>query len=669
MLQKINNQCYVQVKLFSGYRQLLWYTVPHDLVDKIHSGSVVQVPLRTIRAIGIVVAVRHGSAPPTTFELRSIEGVDELASHAQYIEYTQAIAYRYQVSRMTVLYRVLHFLGADHIVLPQDSSSDHLTSDVVCERVLTHEQTIIVDTILPYVQKKIYYAALIHGVTGSGKTEVYKALLKEAYRQGRSALLLVPDVTLAYAFIKRLRAELGTLYPVHGFHSGSTASEKKAVWNALASGVPLIVVGIHLPLLLPFKNMGLIIVDEEHDQNYQEKKHPKFHTKQLAQLAAKTFGVPLVLGSATPSLDTLYLVKQRQYAFFQLKERFGGVFPDLSVVFLLKKDKRKCFWISQQLQDAIAACLQRQEQVLIYLNRRGYNFSQQCADCSAVVRCNSCSVSMTVHEHGQLICHYCGYQKPVLKRCFACNSSRLLAKGVGTQKMVEMLKMLFPEARIMRLDGDVAKSKKRLESTLDAIYKGACDIVVGTQSIAKGHHFERVTLVGVIWADSALHFPVYNATEIMMQQLIQVAGRAGRGGKQSMVIVQTLTENVLFDYLNQERYLQYYAYEIEKRERYLYPPAYALIEIELSHSESAVVSNDAQRVAEFFRHAADALSGAHNQSVIVLGPSVPPVEMVNHITFRKIFLKGPSVDVLIELCALLPTSDYSATIAVTPAAL
>ncbi|MDZ4152700.1 MAG: primosomal protein N', partial [Methylicorpusculum sp.] len=396
-------------------------------------------------------------------------------------------------------------------------------------------------------------------------------------------------------------AQLPPTVILYSFHSATSVKLKKQVWQALLKKEACVIIGVHVPVLLPHPNLGLIIVDEEHEAGYQEKKHPKVNSKEAAILRASLHKIPIVLGSATPSIASLYNVKHRGWHFFQLKKRFAGAFPKIKTVSLTeKKGARRSFWISKELELAIGEQLRKQEQTIIFLNRRGFSFFVQCKACSFVVSCANCSVSLTLHGNNQLTCHYCGYAIPMPTKCPGCKASedQLLKKGIGTQQIVSILEKLFPTARIGRADLDVTSKKNIWQQTVTAFELGTLDILVGTQTITKGFHFPNVSLVGIIWADLNLHFPVYNSAETTLQQIIQVAGRAGRQKPDSTIIVQSMIEHPIFRFMHEIDYLNFYTHELHNREELSYPPYGRLIEIELKHVHEQMVEQDANNLAE-----------------------------------------------------------------------
>jgi len=436
------------------------------------------------------------------------------------------------------------------------------------------------------------------------------------------------------------------------------------LWRQLIAHNPILIIGVHLPILLPIANLGFIIIDEEHATGYQEKKHPKVNSKEAALLRAKLNGIPIILGSATPSFTTLYNVKTKKWKFFQLQQRFVGTFPQIETVFLTDKKERKNFWVSNQLERAITQRLEKKEQTIIFLNRRGFSFFVQCKGCSFIFSCNNCSVSLTLHEKNILTCHYCGFVQQLPASCPTCHAGdkQLLKKGIGTQRVVTILEYLFPEANIARADLDTTMKKKRWQEIMHDFSAGKIDILVGTQTITKGLHFPRVTLVGILWADLHLHFPMFNATETAVQQLIQVAGRAGRNHENSLVILQAMMDYPAFSYLNERDYLKFYQHAMQTRKTLGYPPYKRLVEIELKCADELIVGREAVHIVRRLQ-----LIGEKKKlPVQVLGPAKPPVSKIKNIYMRKLYMKGSNINDLIFLFQTINQSQYKSNIFFTP---
>lgn len=653
---------FIQVRLLNGFIRPLWYRVPASWKESDLTGIIVQVPLRNTIIPAIV---QHVSprAPLATYEIKEAHGIEPFPQDPHYAQFTHQLAEYYQVDPFYFVKRVRSFVQANKAEEPSTFSKS-INPELKQEVTLTPEQQKVTDFLKIKVSNQVYAPTVLHGVTGSGKTEVYKELIAHAIAEQKTVLLLLPEVTLAVAFEHRLRAQLPPHIPLLSFHSAVGPKEKRILWQNLLAKKPMVIIGVHLPILLPIANLGLIIIDEEHEIGYQEKKHPKINSKEAAIMRAQLHQIPILLGSATPSLSTLYSVKQRKWHFFQLKNRFGGAFPKIETVLLTDKKARKNFWISESLYKAIQDRLQKNEQTIIFLNRRGYSFFVQCKNCSFIFECKTCSVSLTLHNDNQLSCHYCGYHAQLPSHCISCKKSdaEFLKKGIGTQQVVSILQKLFPQARVERADMDTTSKKKKWQYTVEAFSKGTIDILVGTQTITKGYDFPGVTLVGILWADLNLHFPIFNAAENTLQQLIQVAGRAGRQKKESLVIVQAMDDHTIFSYLNEIDYLSYYQHELHNREEMGYPPCKRLVEIELKHTNEQEIEREAH-------HLASTLISLQNQTkldVTILGPAKPPVYKIKNVYSRKIYLKSAAMKDIVALWQAVDMKHFKSLIFFTP---
>ncbi len=652
---------FIHVKLFNGWKKLLWYSVPASWQQVLY-GTIVQVPLRN-RIVPAVVINKQKKLPAhVTFTIKEVHALEPFPHDSFYIPFTKQLSNYYQVDELHFIKRLRHFLQQKETKHRKETKQDtHVRTKKSV--ILTQEQQAVCNFLLPHVSKSCYMPVVLHGVTGSGKTEIYKQLIMHAIANNKTVIFLLPEITLALAFEHRLKQELAEV-AIFGFHSGVTKKEKKELWRQLIAHKPILIIGVHLPILLPIANLGFIIIDEEHATGYQEKKHPKVNSKEAALLRAKLNGIPIILGSATPSFSTLYNVKTKKWHFFQLRQRFSGAFPQIQIVLLTDKKGRKNFWVSNQLERAIAQRLEKKEQTIVFLNRRGFSFFVQCKACSFIFSCNNCSVSLTLHEKNILTCHYCGFVKQLPATCPTCHAGdkQLLKKGIGTQKVVTILENLFPHARIARADLDTTMKKKRWQEIMHDFSAGNIDILVGTQTITKGLHFPRVTLVGILWADLHLHFPMFNATETAVQQLIQVAGRAGRNHEDSLVIVQAMMDYPAFSYLNERDYLKFYQHAMQTRKILGYPPYKRLVEIELKCADEMIIEREAVNIARCLQMICD----NKKMSVQILGPAKPPVSKINNIYTRKLYIKANSIYDIIFLFQKINQSQYKSNIFFTP---
>jgi primosomal protein N' (replication factor Y) (superfamily II helicase) len=663
---------FITVKLLNDCPGFFTYEIPKNYSKTVSVGSLVQVPFRNKIKLAVVKTIQLKINHQISYTIKSIITEDFLPEDKHYLSFISKLSDYYCLDRFEIFKRLKGFLEKNKIESQEfeDSVFDNSGDKSIT---LTEKQQKIVEQIKINLINPTYYPILLQGVTGSGKTEVYKNLIEENFKLGKTTLLILPEVSLAVQFTYLLKKQLSNLeHLIFGFHSAISSKEKKLIWQNLLASKPLLIIGVHLPILLPINGLGLIIVDEEHEAGFQEKKHPKINTKEAALIRAQIYDIPILLGSATPSVSSLYQVEQKKWHFAQLTERFLGNFPEPKLVNLLDpsdKIKRKNFWISSELEKEIKSCLERKEQIILFLNRRGFSFFIQCKNCGYIFLCPSCSVSLTVHENNQtkhkiIKCHYCDFKQNEPKTCSECNAneSSLLKKGLGTQQLVLIVQQLFPNAIIDRADLDSTVNKKKWRETIEKFSCGKIDILIGTQTITKGYHFPKVTLVGIIWADLNLGLPVYTATEVTLQQLIQVSGRAGRLIENSKVIVQTMINHPIYEFLGETNYSKFYNSEIAKRKLTSYPPCVRLAEIDLKYYQESVLEEESQKLFKFLSY----FINQQKLSVKLLGPTQPPVYKIKNMFSRKIFMKSNTINNLTTLFKEIDRKKYKSSIFFTP---
>ena len=483
---------------------------------------------------------------------------------------------------------------------------------------------------------------LLHGVTGSGKTEVYLQAIAHALEQGRGAIVLVPEIALTPQTVERFKArfssgKLQTLVAV--LHSHLSSGERHDEWHKIRQGRARIVIGARSAIFAPVDPLGVIIVDEEHEHTYKQEESPRYHARDVAIMRGQMEGAPVVLGSATPSLETYFNCRKGKYALLELPERVDDQkMPRVRVVDMrqaARKDKGTPIF-SPQLKEAITQRLERGEQTILFLNRRGYSTSLQCPLCGHVCGCPNCSISLTYHRQEQkLACHICGHSEKVPAVCpnESCKNPAIRFAGTGTQKVEETLAKLFPNARVHRMDADTMKRKDDYRKILGDFRVGKIDILVGTQMIAKGLHFPNVTLVGIIYADLALHQPDFRAGERTFQLLTQVAGRAGRGDIEGEVVVQAFTPfHPAIQYARRHDFIGFYEQETEFREQLKYPPfsRVALLTLKGRNEEKVKFSADhLKRVLESTvqspQSTVEATRTADFRDLVIAGPAPAPL--------------------------------------------
>lgn len=478
-------------------------------------------------------------------------------------------------------------------------------------------------------------ATLLHGVTGSGKTEIYIDLIRKAMEGGSQVLYLLPEIALTTQIVQRLKKMFGSEMGV--YHSKFSDNERVEVWNGVLTGKFRFVVGVRSAIFLPFDNLGLIIVDEEHDSSYkQHDPAPRYHARDVAMVMAQIHHAKVLLGSATPSVESYYQAKSGKYGLVTLLERFGEAqLPEIIFADLLQEKRRKTNKgeFSSLLLNEIKDALKKNEQVILFQNRRGYSPMVQCEDCNWIPKCINCSVSLTYHQYRHaMICHYCGYREELPKQCPTCSSKRILTLGYGTEKLEEELKLHFPEAKIQRMDLDTTRSRTGYETIIEGFESGETNILVGTQMVTKGLDFDRVSLVGVFDTDRMMHFPDFRSYERAFQLITQVSGRAGRREKKGKVVLQTSDPNhLLFRYVIENDVQAFLQDQLLDRQEHFYPPYTRLVEITIKHTDKKI----AVALSDQF---ASELKG-QLKGIRILGPGEPMISKMRNEYLMAIMVK------------------------------
>ncbi len=479
---------------------------------------------------------------------------------------------------------------------------------------------------------------LFHGVTSSGKTEVYVKLIEQAIQKEKQVLYLLPEIALTTQLITRLQEYFGEKLTV--YHSKYSVNERVEAWNNVKAkkSKAQVVIGARSAIFLPFANLGLIIVDEEHENTFKQyDPAPRYHARDTAIVLAKMFCAKVVLGSATPALETYYNAQQKKYGFVQLTRRYGDVLmPEINLVDIKTKYRKKEMTghFSDTLLTGIRDVLKEGEQVILFQNRRGYSPVIECNTCGHSPQCPNCDVSLTFHSYrNQLRCHYCGYHIAMPQKCMACDSVDLTTKGFGTEQIEKELQELFPDHNIGRMDQDTTRGKHGYEKIISRFEEGDIDIMVGTQMLAKGLDFRNVSLVGIMNADNLLNFPDFRAHERSFQLLQQVAGRAGRTKKRGKVLIQTYNPfHQILQQVSVNDYSGMFTDQIEERHQYKYPPFYKIIKITGKHKDYNKVNEATDWLAKSFRN----VFGEN-----VLGPEFPPVSRIRNQYHKNIVIKIP----------------------------
>ena len=497
--------------------------------------------------------------------------------------------------------------------------------------VLTDEQNKIIKKIMDQPNKSY----LLKGVTGSGKTEVFLQIVEENLKKGKDSIILVPEISLTPQTIERFQGRFNQKIAI--LHSRLTQKEKFQQWRMIKNGDVKIVVGARSAIFAPFKNLGAIIIDEEHDKSYISSQDPKFHTDELALFRQKYNKATLIFASATPSIKTMTKALNVQYDLVELKNRVNGKMPKVEIVDMREELKKSNYsMISSSLYDKILEILKNKEQIILFLNKIGHNSFTFCRNCGYVVKCEACDVAMTYHKNvSKLVCHYCGRTKNQPRVCPVCGSSKIKEFGAGTEKLEEEVKNLFPEANIIRMDSMTSKDKSSYDNMYKLMKEKKVDILIGTQMIAKGLDFENVTLVGIISADLSLNIDDYTAYETSFELITQVSGRAGRSKKQGQVIIQTYKpDNFVINAASKNDYQSFYNYEIQARKAFEYPPFVNLITIKIL-DKSRIKCIDISKKIKYYLD----LEYKENVRLKIIGPNPCKISRINNKYRYNIIIK------------------------------
>jgi primosomal protein N' (replication factor Y) len=500
--------------------------------------------------------------------------------------------------------------------------------------ILNEHQAEIFRPIEARVAEGGYASFLIHGVTGSGKTEVYLRAIEEVVRRGKEAIVLVPEISLTPQTIERFRGRCGT---VAVLHSHLTDSERGAHWRRVAAGEINVVVGARSAIFAPTRKLGLIVIDEEHEGSFKQESTPRYHARDVAVMRAKLENIPIVLGSATPSLESWHNAHKGNYTLLSMPERVQSrPLPKVRLVDMRHEPRTKGAYcaISPTLEKAMGKALDDGGQVILLLNRRGFSTHVHCPECGHVAMCKNCDLSMTFHRgRNALLCHYCGFEEAPYQRCPACQAPAVRYQGLGTERLEAEILQKFPSKATQRMDSDTMQRPGAHQQALDAFREGASHILLGTQMIAKGLDFPNVTLVGVINADAGLHLPDFRSAERTFQLLAQVAGRTGRGDSGGLVLIQTYTpDHPCIALAAKHDYLNFAKRETQQRQAHHYPPFQRLARLIIRGLKEEAAREFADRLAEAFREATKApdRNPPNAPGVRVLGPAEAPVYRLNN---------------------------------------
>lgn len=495
-------------------------------------------------------------------------------------------------------------------------------------------------------------AVLLHGVTSSGKTEIYIHLIQEQINKGKQVLYLLPEIALTTQITSRLKMVFGNEIGI--YHSKYSDAERVEVWNDILKKENYkVVIGVRSSIFLPFDNLGLIIIDEEHENTYKQfDPAPRYHARDAALVLAHMHKAKVLLGTATPSIETYRNTQLGKYGLVELFERFEGIKMPQILTVNVREEKRKkkmASDFSPLLLEQVERAMKNGEQAILFQNRRGFSPYLECAQCSWVPKCDYCDVSLTYHKRiNQLVCHYCGHSSHLPHTCKACDSPALHTKGFGTEKIEEDIRIIFPDAKVVRMDLDTSRTRKSHENIISSFERGEVDILIGTQMISKGLDFDNVSVVGILNADSMLNYPDFRAFERSFQMMAQVGGRAGRKHKQGTVVIQTSNPDnpVILDVVN-NNFKNLYQSQLDEREAFKYPPFYRLIYLTVKHKNPKTANQAADYFGAYLR-------GLFNERVV--GPQAPPISKIQNWHIRKVMLKIESGVSLPKLKEILRTA-------------
>lgn len=551
--------------------------------------------------------------------------------------------------------KALHNAGQIRIEEQREyrSSVHHIEADTV-RNTLSEEQEQIVQTVLTDIREGNIRHSLIHGITGSGKTEVYMGIVEGVVRMGKQAIVLIPEIALTYQTVMRFYKRFGERVSV--VNSRMSKGERYDQYEKAKNGQIDVMIGPRSALFTPFPNIGVIIIDEEHETSYKSETMPKYHAREVAMQIASYHHACVVLGSATPSLEAYHMAKQGKLRLFRLTRRLtGGTLPKVDIVDMreeLQNGNRSMF--SERLSELMVQRLTQNEQIMLFLNRRGMSGFVSCRSCGYVMKCPHCDVSLSKHRNGKLICHYCGYEQPDVSVCPSCGSKYILGFKAGTQQVEDAVKRMFPQARVLRMDADTTKKKESYDEILSTFSCGEADILIGTQMIVKGHDFPNVTLVGILAADLSLNASDYRAGERTFDLLTQAAGRAGRGDKQGEVVIQTYQpDHYSIQFAKDQDYEGFFEEEYAYREFLLYPPAAHMLAVQIQSADQETgqaLAVELKKISEErFQAVPENATGPADEKPVVIGPAAPGIAKIKDIYRFVLYYKHQKYDTLIQV--------------------
>ena len=621
--------------------QLFTYEVPVELAERLTPGWAVLVPFgqRQLRAYVASLDQRCPEGDVVIKPILELLGEGPVWP-AELIDLAGWMSELYACTLVDAFQAVVPPTVVRRLIKPPQARKRKKSDQGLGEVLQTH--VLNADQVAALEQMEQSGTLLLEGITGSGKTEVYLAAVERVLARGQSAIVLVPEVSLTPQAIDRYQGRLGEQVAV--LHSRLSDAERTAQWLSLRRGQARLALGTRSAVFAPLENLGLIVLDEEHDSSYKQDSAPRYHARQVAAWRAARHGATLVLGSATPCLESYSAARSGRFRHVVMRQRAANQnLPSVEVIDLRRHRVRGRDDLSVPLLKAMQATLEAGQQTVLLYNRRGFARYLQCPDCGKVVHCPHCSISLTVHRRPlELQCHYCGHREKVLDSCRECGSIALRECGSGTEKLFEEVQQKLPAARVLRMDRDTTGGVTGHADILRAFAQGEADILLGTQMVAKGLDFPSVTLVGVVGADQGLHVPDFRAGERVLQLLIQVAGRAGRGQWPGRVLIQASdADHAIFQYVRTHDYPAFLEEELGLRRALLYPPFARLARLIISGEEEEAVQQSARLAAEWILQ--------RYPQILLLGPSACPLEKIQGLYRWHFLLKGKQVKELAEI--------------------
>lgn len=618
------------------------YLLKPEQETEIQVGSVVEIPFKNRKTHGFVV----GFPTQTTIDPKKLKEaetvlVSESLFDSGMLDFLKWVSEYYHHPLGEVIATAIPKTYWERKKkVGKEVKAEAITSERVPEPELTLEQASAMETLLNSEEKR---PVLIQGVTGSGKTELYIRVIEKALEQSKSAILLAPEIALTPQLLDRFRSRFHA--PISVLHSDMSNKERFNEWERIRTGVSPIVIGARSAIFAPVKNLGVIVVDEEHETTYKQEDSLRYNARDLAVVRGNMNGARVILGSATPSLESYANAKSGKYAYVQLRERVGKR-PLPKTVFVDIKDPMNAYspqfpWISRVLVSRLKATFAAKQQALLYLNRLGFSHFLYCTDCGHTWRCLNCDVALTYYQNPpEIRCHYCGLHQQAPTQCTECKGTKLKAIGLGTEQVEKQMQVLFPDVRIGRMDRSNIKNRKDLEAFLRRIQERDLDLVIGTQMVTKGHDFPGISLVGVLLADASLNLPDFRASERTFQILTQVSGRAGRADVPGEVIVQTVNpEHPILKYAANNELDLFYKQELESRKAFRFPPHQRLAMLRFQHKNQNKVRELAESVTALIRRDVTSLQSR----CTIVGPAEAPLSRLKNMYRWQILLKAESV--------------------------